>query len=503
MLSISYSSMLNGIDAVPIRIETDVSNGLPGMEMVGYLSSEVKEAKERVRIAIKNSGYEFSTKKITVNLSPADIRKSGTQYDLAIAIGMLVCESIISQDKLNDLCILGELKLNGEVSPVNGVISYVIDMMEKGFKRIMIPVDNLNEAKVIDGIEIIPVSSLTEAVSYFNGEYDQYLFEKNIGYKSEKNEDFLEVKGQYAAKRAAEITAAGFHNLLLCGPPGAGKSMIAKRIPGIMPPLLYSEQIQLTRIYSSAGKLDSDGLISKRPFREPHHSITKIALAGGGRVPRPGEISYADFGILFMDEFPEFNRDVIEILRQPLENHTITINRINGSVEYPADFTLVAAMNRCPCGFYPDMKKCRCTQTQIKRYLSKISQPILDRIDLMVSVTPIKFEEMDSKTKSESSASIYKRIKRAREMQEKRYEQIENKYNSRLSSKETEEYCKIKASSKALLRETFSKRDISARSYYRILKTSRTIADLEGCEEIQDRHVMEALMYRIDSLYEV
>ena len=346
MLSITNSASVQGIDAYPVRIETDISNGLPGIEMVGYLSSEVKEAKERVKIAIKNSGYDFINRKITVNLSPADLKKSGTQYDLAIAVGMLVCEDVVRNNN-DDIMILGELKFDGMVSRVNGVLSCTIMAVNNNFKRIIVPYDNYEEAHVISGIEVIPIRNLIECVNYLNNVYTPSrptIKQNSEGTNTEL--DFSDVKGQFMARRAAEITAAGMHNLLMAGPPGAGKTMIARRIPTIMPELTYEEQIELTRIYSIAGKLNEGRLMNRRPFRDPHHSITKTALIGGGHTPMPGEISYANFGILFMDELPEFNRDNIEVLRQPLEEHRIVINRINNSVIYPADFTLVAALNK-------------------------------------------------------------------------------------------------------------------------------------------------------------
>lgn len=497
MLSNTFSASVYGIDAKIIRVETDLSNGLPGMEMVGYLSSEVKEAKERVKIAIKNSGYEWSGKKITVNLSPADIRKSGTQYDLAIAVSILSSQEIVDSLNLDKCCILGELKFNGQISAVRGIISCVIEAAKSGFEQVITPYDNYIEASVIEGIKIIPVKTLSEVVDYINGISHPVYRDKITQIKEENKPDFSEVKGQFMAKRAAEITAAGMHNLLLSGPPGTGKTMIARRIPTIMPPLTYDEQIELTRIYSVAGKLDNNSLVKSRPFRDPHHSITKTGLIGGGTYPLPGEISYANFGILFMDELPEFRRESIEVLRQPLEEKRIVINRLSGTVVYPADFTLVAAMNRCPCGFYPDRNKCKCSQGDISRYLSRISQPIMDRIDLKVEMPPINFDDLSGKIYSENSKSILRRVIRARKMQEQRYSGKSILFNSRLDGSLVDEYCILNDSSKEIIRDSFKKTAFTARSYHRLLKTSRTIADLEGSEKIQDKHVMEALMFRM------
>lgn len=497
MLRSTYSASVYGIDAKIIKVEADISNGLPGMELVGYLTPEVKEAKERVRIAIRNSGMELSMKRITINLSPADFRKSGTQYDLAIALAIMCTEEIITSDSLNKIVALGELKFDGQVSPVKGIISCVIEAVNQGFNEMIVPLENYEEANVIKGIKITPVFSLLQCIEYLNGEkvivYPEIKEEK----KRKKYPDFSEVKGQIMAKRAAEITAAGMHNLLMSGPPGTGKTMIARRIPGIMPPLSYEEQVELTRVYSVAGKLKEGKLIDERPFRDPHHSITGTGLIGGGAHPIPGEISYANFGILFMDELPEFKRESIEVLRQPLEERRIVINRLSGSVVYPADFTLVAAMNRCPCGYFPDRTKCNCTPNLINKYLSRISQPILDRIDLKVEIPPINFEEISNKNVSESSASIRRRVMRARRMQEKRYENSPVVFNSRLENNQVEEFCILEQSSKEIIKDTFKKSDFSARSYHRILKTSRTIADLEGSEKIMDKHVIEAIMFRI------
>ena len=503
MLTEIYSAVVYGIDAKLVRVEIDINNGLPGMDMVGLLSNEVKEARERVKIAIKNSEFEFPNKKITINLSPANLRKNGTQYDLAIALGILKNIGVIGAVDLRGICALGELNFNGGINPVNGVLSSVIQAKKSGIKKVIVPEKNYKEASLIKEIEIVPVSSLAKAVLYLNGAYALTVPEENDDGKvvSEKL-DFSEVKGQFMAKRAAEICAAGMHNLLLAGPPGAGKSMISRRIPTIMPELTYEEQIELTRIYSVAGKLNDGGLVTERPFRDPHHSISRGALIGGGNHPVPGEITFANNGILFMDEFPEFKRDTIEVLRQPLEEGRIVINRLYGSIVYPARFTLVAAMNRCPCGYFPDRSKCNCMPNEINRYLSKISQPLLDRIDLKVDMPAIKFDEFDENIKSESSEVMRRRVARARNMQDRRYKNLGVKYNSRLDSKQTEEFCQISVESKNRIRKLFNEHEFSARSYYRILKTSRTIADLDGSERILDKHVNEALMFRITNLKE-
>ena len=505
MLSITYSAAVFGIEAKTIKVEIDINNGLPGMEMVGQLSSEARESKERVKIALKNSGFEYPNRKITVNLSPADLKKNGTQYDLAVAAGILCCMGCFKEDRIGDIAVFGELAFNGNVSPVKGILSCVMSAKEDGLRKVMVPAENYNEAGLINDMEIIPVADLLQAFDYFTKgiKYPVKAEKRDEDGKTENERlDFSDVKGQFLAKRAAEICAAGMHNLLMAGPPGAGKTMIARRIPTIMPPLTYSEQIELTRIYSVAGKLDRTGLINERPFRDPHHSISKGGLIGGGNYPMPGEISFAHLGILFMDEFSEHRRELLDLLREPLESGKIVINRISGSIKYPAKFTLVAAMNRCPCGYFPDRNRCKCMPNEIARYISRISQPILDRIDLKVDMPAIKFEDFDIRTVNESSESIKRRVMRARKMQEKRYKGNGAMFNSRINGKQTEYYCKISDASKHRLKEMFDKQEFSARSYYRILKTARTIADLEGSEIILDKHVSEALMFKITNLKE-
>ena len=503
MLSICYSAVIFGIEANIVKVETDINNGLPGMEMVGMLAGEVKEAKERVRIAIKNCGFEFPQKRITVNISPADMRKTGTAYDLAIAAGILSASAVISQDSIGDIMILGELAFNGEVNGVKGVLSGVIAAKNAGLKKVMVPLENYNEAALIKDMLIVPVENLPDALDYFReGVIHDFDIPDEEKQCEKETPDFADVKGQFKAKRAAEICAAGMHNLLLAGPPGTGKTLIARRIPTIMPELNYDEKIELTKIYSVAGKLPGNGLINERPFRDPHHSVTRAGLIGGGNYPMPGEISYANYGILFIDEFPEIHRETVELLRIPLEEGKIVINRINGSITYPAHFTLVAAMNRCPCGYYPDRNRCRCMPNEITRYLSRISQPILDRIDLKVDMPMIRFEEFDSRIKNESSASIRTRVLKARKMQEKRYAGIGITCNSALNGKQTEYYCTISESSKLKLKTLFEEQEFSARAYYRILKTARTVADLEGSEKILDKHINEALKFKITNLKE-
>ena len=502
MLTEVFSASVYGIDAKPVTVETDVNNGLPGMELVGLLSGEVKEARERVRIAIKNSGYDFPGKKITVNISPASLRKTGTHYDLAIIIGILMNTGAIKDRPLAGICVFGEVSFNGNVNKVKGVLSAVIACKEKGLSTVIVPAANYKEASLIEGMRVVPVNTIKDVVDFLNdGFIPDVKSESGADACAPKETlDFSDVHGQFMAKRAAQICAAGMHNLLLAGPPGAGKSMISRRIPTIMPPLDYEEQIELTRIYSVAGKLCENGLITERPFRDPHHSVSKGALIGGGNNPMPGEITFANNGILFLDEFPEFKRDTIEVLRQPLEDGKIVINRVFGSITYPARFTLVAAMNRCPCGFFPDRNKCRCMPGEIARYVSKISQPLLDRIDLKVDIPAINFEDFGNRIKSESSEIMRNRVLRARQMQKARYKDSDTKYNSRLTSRETEEFCVIPKASKEKIKDLFNTCDFSARAYYRILKTSRTIADLEGFEAIQEKHVNEALMFRLTDL---
>lgn len=508
MFSTVLSATLHGLCVEFVHVEADTSNGLPMFHMVGYLSSEVKEAGERVRTAIRNSGMEMPAKKIVVNLSPANIRKRGTMFDLPIAVAILASLGQISTAHFPHTLMVGELSLDGRVKEISGVLPIVYEAKKRGCKVCIVPKTNEKEGALVEGINVIGVDSLNEVREFLNGKR-MFVPKKKEGSVIEKGTnvsmtlDYSEIKGQRLAKRAAEIAVAGNHNMLMIGPPGAGKSMIAKRIPTILPPLSLEESMELTMIYSITGGVDQESpLIMQRPFREVHHSITRSALIGGGGIPKPGEISLAHKGVLFLDEIAEFQKAVLESLRQPLENHHIKLMREKGEYDFPADFMLVAAMNPCPCGNYPDLNKCICTTPQIRHYLSRISQPLLDRIDLCVEVEKIQYQDLCNGIAEESSKEIQKRIIRTREIQEKRYQGMEIATNGQLNVKQMEEHCRLGCEEKRLMEHAFQNMEMTARTYYKVLGVARTIADLEEEAEIKMHHLKEALGYRmIDKKY--
>lgn len=488
-----------GMDSFAVEVEADLSQGLPRFDVVGLPDTAVKESRERVRASIKNCLFEYPKSRITVNIAPADIKKEGSVYDLPIFIAIL-CATVQIKQNINDFAFIGELSLNGEIRPCTGVLPMVLKARECRTGAVFVPFDNMAEASVVNGIDVLPAKNVFDVIKHINGEkLIEPCYKAVERQKREYNTlDFEDVKGQLNAKRALEIAAAGGHNCIMIGPPGTGKSMLSKRIPSILPEMTFEEQLETTKIYSIAGELPSDKrLITERPFRSPHHTISPQGLAGGGAVPRPGEVSLAHNGVLFMDEFPEFDRRSKESLRQPLEDGKITIARTVGTVSYPSDLMVVAAMNPCPCGFFGHpTRQCTCTDAARKRYQDRISGPILDRIDLHVEVEPVDYEQLSSKEKAESSADIRERVEKARAIQRKRFEGTGIACNAKMSPKMTKDYCVLTPQASKLLKLSFEKLGLSARAYDKILRISRTIADLAGSENIELDHVAEAVQYR-------